>query len=197
MAHLVFGRRWTGCCMPLFCSPECLPQWRPSPTVLWLLLAILSHSIVLFATKANRVINYFPSAGSSHNTWSIPPHHHICHSPLWNTLPTHKTNHPGSTHTLFLPLWLWTVASALPASDSHLTKKSASTMIWWWRRLRWHLVCASNIITCNFGKCTKIFACKSQNCNYSHFEAKETINVDPPSFKKTSDFTTVCFRTTP
>lgn len=51
-----------------------------------------------------------------------PPTHHICHSPLWNTLPTHKTNHPGSTYTLFLPLRLRTVPSALPATDSHLKK---------------------------------------------------------------------------
>lgn len=47
--------------------------------------------------------------------------HHICHSPLWNTLPTHKTNHPGSTCTLFLPLRLRTAPSAHPDTDSHLT----------------------------------------------------------------------------
>lgn len=51
------------------------------------------------------------------------PPNYICHSPQWNTLPTHKTNHPGSTYTLVLPLLTPrpTVPSALPATDSQLT----------------------------------------------------------------------------
>ena len=52
-----------------------------------------------------------------------PPLHYICHSPQRNTLPTHKTNHPGSSYTLVLPLLTprTTVPSALPATDSQLT----------------------------------------------------------------------------
>lgn len=51
------------------------------------------------------------------------PSHHICHSPQWNTLPTHKTNHPGSTYMLFLPLTPGPVPSALPATHSPLTNQ--------------------------------------------------------------------------
>ena len=119
----------------------CTASVKKAPHLLQLLLLLLvtlSNSIVLFATKANRVINYFPSAGPSRNTWSIPPHH-ICHSPQWNTLPTHKTNHPGSTYTLFLPLKTLRGRSHLPSQPLIPTWQISShcglvMKIWFW----WH-----------------------------------------------------------
>lgn len=86
------------------------------------------------ATKANRVINYFPSAGQSHNTWSIPPtifviHHSGIHFPHTRQTilgqPTHSSSHSDSPIS---PPRYW-----LPFD------KSATTVFWWWRRFWWHL----------------------------------------------------------
>ena len=79
----------------------------------------------------------FPSAGSRHNTWSIPLPPYLSFTTVEYT--SHTQDKPSWVNLHALPPTHTGDSPICPPSHWLPSDKSAMTVFWWWRWFSWHL----------------------------------------------------------